>query len=126
MYKKIINSVGIISIATLLVLVNITSPTSGGPVVIFGVFLLIYLFFMAVLSNILYYVPLLFKRIQKALRIKSKKSNLDFKKAYYFGSVIALGPVILIALNSVGSLGLYEIILTVLFISLCCFYVAKR
>ena len=47
-------------------------------------------------------------------------------RSYYYGSVVALGVIMLVAINSVGSLGFYEFGLVILFIGIGIFYLTKR
>lgn len=51
---------------------------------------------------------------------------LTYKRAYYFSTVIAAAPVMLIGLQSVGSIGIYEILLVALFTVVGCIYISKR
>jgi hypothetical protein len=39
---------------------------------------------------------------------------------------VALGPIILLGLGTVGKIEFYEIVLVLIFIILGCFYIAKR
>ena len=52
--------------------------------------------------------------------------TLSFRRCYYFGSVLALAPVLLIGARSVGRGGWYELALVFAFEAIACFYVAKR
>ena len=51
---------------------------------------------------------------------------LSFRRSYYFSTVLAAAPVMLIGLQSVGSVGIYEFILVMLFVVIGCVYIAKR
>ena len=51
---------------------------------------------------------------------------MEFRRAYYFSSVLAAAPVMLIGLQSVQSVGIYEVMLVVLFEITACIYVSKR
>lgn len=47
-------------------------------------------------------------------------------RSYYFASVIALAPVMVVGMQSVGEVGLYELLLVILFVGIACVYIAKR
>ena len=51
---------------------------------------------------------------------------MEFRRAYYFSTVLAAGPVMLIGLQSVQSIGIYEFLLVVIFEVVACVYVSKR
>jgi hypothetical protein len=51
---------------------------------------------------------------------------MSFRRAYYFSTVLAAAPVMLVGLQSVGSIGIYELILVILFEVIGCLYIAKR
>ena len=58
------------------------------------------------------------------VNIKSKSMSL--KKAYYFGSVFALGPVMMISLQSVGGVGLGSFVLVCFLLILGSLYVSRQ
>lgn len=49
-----------------------------------------------------------------------------FRRAYYFSTVLAAAPVMLIGLQSVQSVGFYEILLVVIFELVACIYISRR
>ena len=61
------------------------------------------------------------------LKIRAARFQpLTYKRAYYFSTVIAAAPVMLIGLQSVGGIGVYEVLLIVLFTAVGCIYISKR
>lgn len=52
--------------------------------------------------------------------------SLTIRRSYYFSSVLALAPVMFIGMQSVGEVGIYEVVLVLLFVGIACVYVAKR
>lgn len=101
------------------ILLNATDPLKSGPASILLVFVLIYLLFFSAASVILRIVGLILSAVKPALRF-------NVRQGYYFLSVIALAPVLLIALNTLGQLDTLECILILLFVALGCFYVVRR
>jgi len=51
---------------------------------------------------------------------------MAFRRAYYFSTVLAAAPVMLIGLQSVQSVGVYELLLVGIFEIVACVYVSKR
>lgn len=51
---------------------------------------------------------------------------MPFRRAYYFSTILAAAPVMLIGLQSVGAIGIYEFILVIIFEVIGCVYIAKR
>ena len=57
---------------------------------------------------------------------RTAQVHLKAEHAYYYASVLALTPVLLLGVKSVGHLGIYEAALIVIFEIVACFYVARR
>lgn len=51
---------------------------------------------------------------------------LTLARSYYFSTILALGPVMLLAMASIGSLGFYETLLVVIFLVVGTLYISKR
>ena len=51
---------------------------------------------------------------------------MSFRRAYYFSTILAAVPVMLISLQSVGSVTWYEAVLVIVFAALGCLYISKR
>lgn len=98
---------------------NMTSPLESGPVIILLVFVLFYVFVASVLALILHAVGVV-------LRMLRPQSTLRLRRWYYIISVVALAPVLFVALNTLGQLKILEISLILLLIALGCFYVLRR
>ena len=64
--------------------------------------------------------------IMKASFRKKTITPMRMQKAYYFASVVALAPTILLAMNSVGTMSFYDILLIIIFVSIGVFYIQKR
>lgn len=126
MLEKILLSGGVVSVILLIVLLQTTSPGAVGPLGILIVFILMYLSLLSIISFALFGLSAVLRRLFSFLKLKKPISGLSFTRAYYFSSVIALGPVMLLAIQSVGKLGFYDVLLTALFVLISCVYVAKR
>lgn len=109
-------------------LLETLNPLSSGPGGVLAVFVMIYLFTASVLFIVLHVgVGFVSKLLLKRKRIVTARGyRIGIKRAYYIASVVAFGPVLLLALNSVRQLRLVDVLLVVLFLVLAIFYFSKR
>lgn len=101
-------------------LLQSTTPSSIHPLGILFVFLLIYLLALGTLTFLLYGV---FVGIAKA---RKKNGTVTLRRAYIYASALALAPVMLVGMSSIGKTGIYEFLLIVVFEMVVCFYIAKQ
>jgi hypothetical protein len=109
----------IVSFVGLIVLLNRTNPLDVGPAGILLVFGLAYVFISSALYLALTLVMMLlayFVTIRAASR----------RKLYYLSSIVALAPIFLLALNSIGQLEVKDFVLVLALVGFACFYVVKR
>jgi hypothetical protein len=106
-------------------LLSSANPTTISPAGILVVFLLLYTSILGVLTYILYAGSFITVRILHAVT-KRRVTVLSLKNSYLFASVLAIAPVILVAMQSVEAMGLSDIALVLLFELLACFYVWRR
>ena len=52
--------------------------------------------------------------------------KLSLRRAYYYASVLSLGPIMTLAMLSIGSLGFYEMMLIIVFLAVALLYVSRR
>lgn len=97
---------------------NFTSPLALGPAGILLVFGVFYAAINSLLFAGLYFFSYVVRRLTK--------KQLSVRKAYYIASVLALGPVFMMALNTLGQLGVVEVLLVVVLLVTACFYVVRR
>ncbi len=126
MLKRIILVMGLGATAFLFFFINGTRPASVGPLGILVVFLCFYLVLFSALSFLIWATHKLSVKIISPLTVRSPPQPLSFERSYYFSSIIALGPVMLVAMQSVGRVGPYDVGLIVLFMIIGCVYIAKR
>lgn len=62
----------------------------------------------------------------KTFKARRNLQAMTMKQAYYYGSVIALAPVLLVAMRSIGRGSAWDVILVLVFEAIACFYIAKR
>lgn len=126
MKKRIIIAIALVSLAALSILLNFTDPSTADPVVILGVFISGYLFLVSLLTFVIVFSSKIVNRLSFAVIAKRPAPVLSLKKSYYYSTVLAVAPLILISLQSIGAIGIYEVILALLFIGLGLVYVAKK
>lgn len=126
MFKKIILGLTMISAALLVLLLNTTTPVSAGPFGILMLFLCAYLFSLGVVTFLLTASSRLITHLSIVFTVKRPLERLSFKRSYYYATVIAAAPVMLIGLQSVGSIGINEFLLILLFVIIGCLYITKR
>lgn len=104
-------------------LMQTTSPSSIHPIGILLVFILLYVLALGVLTFFVYMAGTL---LSKTTRNSKRRQPLSLKRSYIYGSALALAPVMIVGMASIGRFGFYEILLVVLFECAVCFYVSKR
>jgi hypothetical protein len=115
-------------VATLLlvVLLYATKPATIGPLGILIVFILMYVSVLGVLTFLLFGISKIIHKVSASFTVKKPLPQLSLNKSYYFASVISLAPVMFVAMQSVGEVGVYEVLLVTLFVVIACVYIAKR
>jgi hypothetical protein len=126
MLKKIIGVVGVLACIVLFLFINGTKPATVGPLGILVVFLCLYLILFTGLTFFIWGSYKLIVKVLSPLTIRRPMEPLSFQRSYYFSSILALGPVMLIGMQSVGKIGIYEVGLVLLFMVIGCVYIAKR
>jgi len=116
----------IVSLCLLLILLNITVPTSVGPFGILAVFIFAYTSLLGVVTYILYGASRLLASLSASFTVKKPLQALSFRDAYYYSTILAIAPVMLIGLQSVNTIGIYEYGLVLLFEVIGCLYITKR
>lgn len=126
MLKRIIGSGTIITVILLTAMLYMTTPAEAGPLGILFVFILMYLSALGMLTFLLFGVSRAIARVSRSFTVRHPPRVMSFQRSYYFASVLALVPVMFIGIQSVGKVGLYEVILMLLFTTIGCVYIAKR
>jgi hypothetical protein len=126
MLQRIIAIITVISLCLLFLMLVFTTPASAGPFGLLVIFISAYLTSLGLVSFFLYGASRLTAYALSGFTVKKPMKPLSFKRSYYFSTVLAAAPVMLIGLQSVGSVGIYEFILVALFVSIGCVYIAKR
>lgn len=115
-----------IAIVALAIILHVTQPSSVGPLGILVVFILMYVSVLGVLTFLLYTVSRIISKVSASFTVKKPVRPLSLSRSYYFSSVVALAPVMLIGMQSVAKVEVYDVLLIVLFMVIACVYILKR
>ncbi len=113
MPKHLIPVLSLLAAVILLVMLNFTTPTGIGPL---GVLVFFTTFYVLMFGLAVGVVRIFAKLVGKQMG----------RKEYLYGVVIAFGPIMLMLAQSLGSISVLTVALTVLFVLLGCFLVSKR
>jgi hypothetical protein len=116
--KVAVAIVPIVCTLAIFLLLSFTNPSAAGPPGILAFFLLLYL----LVATLAYLVV----KVVSYLSASILKKSVTNRQSIYISFVVALGPVLLIALNTLGNVGLVELSLVCLLVILGCFYVTRR
>lgn len=126
MLNRVVAISVVAAVVILAVILNVTQPSTVGPLGILLVFILMYVSVLGVLTFLLYSLSRLISKISTSFTVKKPIRPLSLSRSYYFSSVLALAPVMLIGMQSVGEVEIYDVLLIVLFVVIACTYISKR
>lgn len=113
--NRIILIIGIIGLAALIMMLNLTSPTEIGPLGVLLFFTTIYVVTFSVMAFIM----------QSFVKLAFKRSEFRGKD-YLHAAVLAFGPIMILMARSFSVINLWTIGLIAAFLFLAEFLVAKR
>jgi hypothetical protein len=117
----------LISIAGLVFSLFVTRPSDVGASGILLVFVLMYISILGMLTLLIFCVGKTVVKISTMFVVVSRPiTPMTLRRSYYYSSVVALAPVMLIGMQSVGEVGFYDLILIFIFVVVACIYVSKR
>ena len=126
MLGKIIAASTIIAGILLIVMLQMTNPSTVGPLGLLAVFFLLYIVVLGATTELLWVGSHVFQAVGRRFTSKRPPGRLSLQRAYYFSTVLALGPIIALAMASIGSFGFYELVLIVIFLAVATLYVSRR
>ena len=129
MISKIIFSLSGLSGVGIFLMLTQTSPNKVGPVGILALFAMIYLVFLGIIAIFLYsshrvflLAYFLLRKGQPSIR-KQEKTPAFFLK---YSAVLAFVPIGIIAKQSTGRVGIFEILLLIIIETIAILYISKR
>lgn len=126
MFSRILAIIGVGSLIGLLYILQTTTPVEAGAVGVLGVFLLSYIVLVVALTFFIFLVHKLILRVFFGDMERRASGAISFKKSYYYASILALGPVIVVSLQSVGKSGFGGLLLVLFLLGLGCLYVSRQ
>lgn len=126
MLSRILFFIWLLSLFILIYILGFTTPTQIGAVGVLIVFLLFYVVSTITATYFVYIANRIVLQLFFADVVNIKSKSMSLKKAYYFGSVFALGPVMMISLQSVGGVGLGSFVLVCFLLILGRLYVSRQ
>lgn len=126
MLQRVIALITLVSLCLLILMLVFTTPASAGPFGLLVIFISAYLTALGSISFFLYGINRILTYAVSGFTLKKPIQPFSFRRAYYYSTVLAAAPVMLIGLQSVGSIGVYELLLVILFEVIGCIYVTKR
>lgn len=119
---RIVSLIALVATICIAVLLNATNPSSAGPFGILAFFTCLYILFIC----IVYVIFLVSERIAANFFNFNKISEKSKYKIYYYSTMISLAPTIYVGMQSMGSVGFFEVMLLAIFELLVCFFIHKR
>ena len=126
MLGKVIAASTVIAGIILIIMLQTTNPSTVGPLGLLAVFFLLYVIVLGATTELLWVGSHVFQTIGRRFTSKRPPGRLSLQRAYYFSSVLALGPIIALAMLSIGSFGFYEMLLIGVFLAVATLYVSRR
>jgi hypothetical protein len=126
MLGKIIAASTVIAGIILIIMLQLTNPSTVGPLGLLAVFFLLYIVILGALTELLWVGSHMVQAVGRRFTSKRPPRKLSLQKAYYYSSVLALGPIMSLAMLSIGSFGFYEMILIIVFLAAALLYVSRR
>lgn len=126
MKKGVVASIGIMALVAALLMLQLTTPQSVGPFGVLAFFILAYIASACMVHLALAGLVRILKGVLPKGRWLLRVEGLTSRKLYYYSSFIALAPVILLGMQSIGVVRVAEVLLLVAFQVLGCFYISRR
>jgi hypothetical protein len=126
MLPRIIATISLASLCLLSAMLTFTTPASAGPLGLLVIFITAYLAFIGLISFFLFGLSHLSASISANMTVAKPLKAMPFKRAYYFSTVLAAAPVMLIAMQSVRAIDVYQLALVIIFEVVACVYVSRR
>lgn len=126
MLGKILSIGSVIAAVALVFLLNQTTPNQAGPLGVLVIFLLMYVLALAGVTFAIHGISRLIAKSSASLTVKRPFRAISLKQSYYYASIIALAPVMLIGMQSVSGINVYDVLLVVFFVAIGVVYISRR
>lgn len=126
MRKRTIFGISIVLLVVSLLMLQLTTPQMVGPLGVLAFFILVYVCCACVIYLLLSFCIEIVKRGATKGKWLVRLESMSGRKLYYYSSFIALAPVIVLGMRSVGLIRPVDMLLVVVFQLLGCFYISRR
>ncbi|MEI6850817.1 MAG: hypothetical protein WCK26_02520 [Candidatus Saccharibacteria bacterium] len=126
MINIFISTITSFSLILLVILLNTSTPVNAGPFGILLIFVLAYLFIIGVVTYLIYFLSRVISHLSVIFISRKPYNTLSVKRSYYYSSIVSAAPIMIVALQSVGSVGFYEYFLVTIFVFIGCLYISKK
>jgi len=126
MLPRIIATLSLASLCVLSAMLTFTTPAEAGPFGLLVIFISAYLTFIGLISFFLFGITKLIASLSTGMTLRKPIIPMSFRRAYYFSTVLAAAPVMIIGLQSVRAINVYELLLVIAFEVVACLYVSRR
>jgi hypothetical protein len=126
MLPRAIAIITLVSLCLLTLMLMTTTPASVGPFGLLLIFISAYLTSLGLISFFLYGISRVIVYASAGFTMRRPLQPMSFRRAYYYSTILAAAPVMLVGLQSVGAIGIYEVILVIIFEVIGCLYITKR
>lgn len=114
-YNRNLLSVAIIAFLGIFLALNFVSPTDAGPIGVLLVFVGLFVLFFCIISLLM---DVFYKM--------SGKRKVMRNKDFFYASIFAFAPILLLMVRSFGRLNIVNVLLVVVFVVLTTFLVHKK
>lgn len=125
MLNKILTVSAAVGLIGVVAIMTITNPSEAGPAGILLLFVCMYIVVLSATTWMIFYGSRLIKTFTSRGK-GAKPVPMSLRRSYYYGTVLALGPVLFIGMQSINGIGVYEFGLIVVLVALGCVYVARK
>lgn len=126
MLPRIVATSSLAALVALFALMTFSTPSTAGPFGLLLIFISAYVFLIGFISLFLFGMNRLIIFLSSGLVAKRPLQPLAFRRSYQYSTVLAMAPVMLVGLQSVGAIGIYGVLLVAIFEVIACMYVSRR
>lgn len=113
MSKRLVLIMCLLALIVILLMLNFTTPSEVGPLGVLVFFTMVYIVMFGVFQTI----------VRIFVRLLDRKMGV---REYLYGAILAMAPIVMLLIKSLGYLNILTISATVIALFLACFLVKKR
>ena len=114
MFNRLMFLLSLVAIIVILAMINFTTPTGVGPLGVLVFFVMVYIIVFGIVNFVV------------GLFSKASGKKQGRRKDRYYAAMISFGPIMLLLVQSFGSLNIITGAMVVFFVALGCFVIYKR